>query len=378
MRTTSSIAFYCRKCKTTKSGLAPVELSLIINGQRTFINLPRKEAPDEFKKALSSKRDNDTKRYLHEIRIKLNEIQTEMLRNNIPLTVEALKSYFKTGGIKPYSLEDLWNDYLALQSKRIGITITDMGYKKYVSARNTMYSYVSKSTEVKAITPATIQNILIELQSAYKPSTTFSIMTKIKSVIIFAKDNGKIDINPFLGIRYSRGQTEIEYLTEDEIKRLTDHRIDIERLKRVRDLAVFQISSGMAYADTQLLTPEDIQEDNGTYYINKTRKKTGITYTSVVFPEGVEILRKYNGQLPHITNQKLNAYLKEIQTITGIEKTLHSHLFRKTYGTRLLNRGVRLETVSRCLGHSSTQITQQVYAKLLKSTVINEVKQAFQ
>lgn len=78
-----------------------------------------------------------------------------------------------------------------------------------------------------------------------------------------------------------------------------------------------------------------------------------------------------------MTNQKLNAYLKEIQTITGIRKTLHTHLFRKTYGTRLLNRGVRLETVSKCLGHSSTQITQQVYAKLLQETIISEVKQAF-
>lgn len=374
MRTTSSIAFYCRKCKATKTGQAPVELSIIINGQRVFINLPRKEDPNEFKKAITSKRDNDTKRYLHEIRTKLNEIQTDMMRNNIPLTATALKEYFRSGGIKPYTLDDLWTDYLTLQRKRIGITISDMGYQKYVSARNTMLSLIDKETQVKDITPATIQNILYAIQARYKPSTTFSIMTKVKSVFIFARDNGKLDTNPFQGIRYSKGQTDIEYLTEDEIKRLTDHRIDIERLEKVRDLAVFQLSSGMAYADTQLLTPDDIKQDeNGAYYINKTRKKTGITYTSVLFPEGIAILRKYNYELPKITNQKLNAYLKEIQTITGIKKTLHTHLFRKTYGTRLLNRGVRLETVSKCLGHSSTQITQQTYAKLLQETIIKEV-----
>ena len=373
MRTTSSVAFYCRPCKTTKTGQAPVELSIIINGHRTFINLPRKEDPKEFKKALMSKKDNDTKRYLHEIRTKLNEIQTDMMRNNIPLTATALKEYFRSGGIKPYTLDDLWSDYLALQRRRIGITITDMGYRKYISARNTMYSYVEKDMQVKDITPATIQNILVNIQAIYKPSTVFSIMTKLKSVIIYARDNNKLDKNPFQGIRYSKGQTEIEYLTEDEIKTLMTKEIGIERLERVRDLAVFQLSSGMAYADTQLLTPDDIQENNGAYYINKTRKKTGITYTSVLFPEGVEILRKYDYQLPRITNQKLNAYLKEIQTITGITKTLHTHLFRKTYGTRLLNRGVRLETVSKCLGHSSTQITQQVYAKLLQETIIKEV-----
>ena len=282
MRTTSSVAFYCRPCKANKQGLAPVELSIIINGSRTFINLPRKEDPKEFKRALSSKKDNDTKRYLHEIRTKLNEIQTEMMRNNIPLTSASLKQYFRSGGVKSYLLSDLWDDYLKLQAKRVGITITDMGYRKYISARNTMYRYVDKGTEVKAITPATIQAILVGIQSSYKSSTTFSIMTKIKSVIIFARDNGKLDTNPFQGIRYSRGQTEIEYLTEDEIRSLMTKEIGIERLEKVRDLAIFQLSSGMAYADTQLLTPDDIQENNGAYYISKSRKKTGVSYTSVL------------------------------------------------------------------------------------------------
>lgn len=80
---------------------------------------------------------------------------------------------------------------------------------------------------------------------------------------------------------------------------------------------------------------------------------------------------------PMLHEWKGNAYLKEVQILCGITKTLHFHLFRKTYGTRLLNRGVRLETVSKCLGHSSTQITQQAYAKLLKPTIIQEVTQAF-
>ena len=154
--------------------------------------------------------------------------------------------------------------------------------------------------------------------------------------------------------------------------------MEIERLDRVRDLAVFQISSGMAYADTQKLQPEDIHyDDQGNCYIYKERQKTGVPYTSVVFPEGVAVLRKYNNRLPTISNQRLNAYLKEVQTICGIDKNLHTHLFRKTYGTRLLNRGVRLETVSKCLGHSSTQITQMAYAKLLKTTIIQEVASVF-
>lgn len=377
MRTTSSVQFYCRKSKADKQGLSPIEASIIINQQRVFINLPRKEYPDEFKHLTEQKRNNPLKDYLYEIRQKFNEVQTDMIRNGIPVTAENLKEYFRSGGVKPYTLDDLWNDYLAITRKRVGVSITKMCYDKYISARNTLYEIIPGNTEVKQITPAMMQNVLATIQSKYKESTTSGIMTKIKTIIKFGMDNGKIQINPFQGLKYSKGTPSIEYLTEGEIRRITDRHFDIERLERVRDLAVFQIASGLAYIDTQTLNPEDIHYDNGTCYIYKGRHKTGVEYTSVVFPEGVEILRKYNNQLPSISNQRYNGYLKEIQTICGITKNLHTHLFRKTYGTRLLNRGVRLETVSKCLGHSSTQITQQSYSKLLKSTIVQEVASVF-
>lgn len=378
MRTTSSLQFYCRESKATKNGLAPIEASLVINGKRAFINLPRKEYPSEFKRLLVQKRNNHLKEYLFEVRRKFNEIQTDMMRSNIPLTAETLKEFYKTGGIKPYTISDAWTDYLKIQAQRIDKTISLMSYRKYESARNTMYEYVPRTTQLTAITPAMIQMILVGLQSRYKEGTVCSIMTKIKTVLTFAKDNGKMDINPFQTIRYSRGKKDIEYLTEEEIQALVTKHFEIDRLEKVRDLAVFQIASGMSYIDAQKLTPEDIHyEEDGTCYIYKERQKTGVKYTAVVFPEGVAVLQKYNNQLPSISNQRGNAYLKEIQTLCGIRKTLHFHLFRKTYGTRLLNRGVRLETVSKCLGHSSTQITQMAYSKLLKETVIKEVTSVF-
>lgn len=378
MRTTSSLQFYCRKSKAGKNGLAPIEASIILNQKRVFINLPRKEEPENFKRATTTRRNNDIKDYLNEVRQKFNEVQTDMMRNNIPLTAASLKEYFKSGGVKPYTLEDLWDEFIAIQRKRIGKTISEGAYKKYLSARNTMYAYVNKDTELNAITPSVIQNILVSLQTKYMEGTVCSIMTKLKTVIMFGKDNGKIAVNPFQNIKYSKGKKDIEYLTEDEIGRLVSRHFDIDRLEKVRDLAVFQIASGMAYVDTQNLSPEDIHYDeDGTCYIWKKRHKTGVEYTAVVFPEGVDILRKYNNRLPSISNQKGNAFLKEIQILCGIRKNLHFHLFRKTYGTRLINRGVRLETVSKCLGHSNTQITQAAYSKLLKETVIKEVSSVF-
>jgi site-specific recombinase XerD len=49
------------------------------------------------------------------------------------------------------------------------------------------------------------------------------------------------------------------------------------------------------------------------------------------------------------------------------------HTLRRTLGSDLLNRGVRLEVVSKVLGHASTTITEQAYAELLDSTIAAEV-----
>lgn len=376
MRTTYSISFYCRKSKADRQGLAPIEVSIIINGQRKFINCPLKCSPEEFNR---KRRPRYIQDYVDTQRVKMATIVSEMATNGIPLTTEALREYIRSGGVKSYTIEDLFTDYLKLLSKRVDHDLTFTAYNKYCYVRDHFYKFIDKSKDVTAITPAVIQEFYVILKQKYEDSTSGGIMTRLKTFIIYALDNNKLKINPFQGIKINKGTPKLEYLTEEEISRIVNKEITIERLDKVRDLAVFQISSGLAYCDTQTLKPEDIHYDaDGTCYIHKGRNKTGVEYTSVVFPDGAKVLQKYNNQLPKITNQRLNSYLKELQTITGIDKTLHTHLFRKTYGTRLLNKGIRLETVSKCLGHSNTKTTQSAYAKLLQQTLIKEVKQAFQ
>jgi integrase len=49
------------------------------------------------------------------------------------------------------------------------------------------------------------------------------------------------------------------------------------------------------------------------------------------------------------------------------------HTLRRTFGSYLVNKGLRLEVVSRLLGHSSTVVTERAYAELLGSTVRDEL-----
>src|SRR5690606_37397657 len=92
-----------------------------------------------------------------------------------------------------------------------------------------------------------------------------------------------------------------------------------------------------------------------------------------------EILKKYDGDkalLPSISNQKFNSYLREIADIVGIDKRMTHHTARKTLATTvLLNNDVPMEIVSELLGHSSMNITQAHYGKIVQKKVSDEMKQ---
>lgn len=379
MRATHSIQFYCRQSKANKkTGLAHIEASVIINGNRCFINLPREEKPSDFKKAIESKRSNQIKEYIDEVRNKFRDIELDMMRSNIALTSSSLREYFKSGGVKTYNVGDLVDEYLALLKKREGIDLTHSAYKKYQNAFDCFTKFCPKETEVQSLTPATFEKFLVDCNTKYQQSTTHGIMTKVKTLISYARDCGKLNINPMSGLKCSRGKKDIEYLTEEEVKAIYDLKIDNKSLSDVRDAFILQASTGMAYIDTYNLKKEDIQIlEDGTHVIVKNRHKTNTQFTTVIMPMGVEVLKKHNYQLHIISNQKYNYFLKSIQGMAGIETNLTTHLARKSFATMCLNKGIRMETVSKMCGHSSVKITEAYYGKLLNQTIIQEAKAVF-
>ena len=74
------------------------------------------------------------------------------------------------------------------------------------------------------------------------------------------------------------------------------------------------------------------------------------------------------------SNQKLNAYLKELADICGISKPITTHIARHTFATTvLLSNGVSMEATSKMLGHSSLKTTQ-IYGKILETRVGAEME----
>lgn len=180
--------------------------------------------------------------------------------------------------------------------------------------------------------------------------------------------------SPFLGIKYSIEQVNPTFLIEEEVLAIWNKKIDIKRIEQVRDIFVFCCLTGLAFVDCYNLSTNQIQQNaKGEWFIRRKRQKTKIEAIIPLGSIAIKILEKYDFQLPILSNQKMNAYLKEIQEICGISKLLTFHVSRHTAAVMLLNRGVSLHVVSKILGHSNVVMTQH-YAKLLENTIINEVK----
>lgn len=377
-RSTANVSFYCRESKKDKDGLAPIEMVIILNTRRCFIQLPRKEYPDQFKAQTTGKKRTDLIDYLDGVRARLNQIATTFLMEGQPLTADALKGYFQNGGYVLYTIGDLFNDYMHILSKRVGKDLTAKSYRKYEIARDKFYQVISPKEPVSAITKAIILDYQASMNQYLDYVTTNGYCQRVKTIVQFGIDNGKIKINPFAGIKLRKGEKSVQFLSEEEVDKIRTTDFHNESLNRVRDLFVFQAASGLSYTDMAKLVPTDFQiTEDGQYYIHDKRNKTGVFYTAVILEQGVEILKKYHFKLPIIGNHKLNVYLKTIRDLCGIDKPIFSHVARHTYATRCLNRGIRLEMVAKLLGHSTTRITQH-YAKLLQNNILNEVKDAFE
>lgn len=364
-----NIQFYCRKCKSTKNGQSPLEIAININGVRKFINTQYRTTPEIFKRKKQPKELVD---YMSLMRTRVNEILTEMLRAGEPVTTQAIVAYLKNGGYRSYTVSDLFKEYLDILKARIGKNLSKGVYRKYELVRDLFFEFINPKGECESeLTLHNVMSFKANVESKYEQSTAAGYLVKLKTMLQYALDNGKITKNPFQMIKIHKGEKKIEFLNKWEQKVLATTPIENESLARVRDCAIFQMATGMAYADLKEFRKSDIKEKGGVYYIEKPRKKTGKVFTAVVLKEGLEILEKYD-ELPVISNAKYNSYLKAIQHLCNIETTLTTHVFRRTYATNLLNAGVRLETCAAALGHS-TKICQKYYASLQDTSIINEI-----
>lgn len=204
--------------------------------------------------------------------------------------------------------------------------------------------------------------------------TVASYMKLLRTYIHDAILHEIIDSDPSVGIKVKRGDYEqTRWLTEEEIDKIERAELSSGSLTRVRDLFVLTCYSGLAFSDLMDFAPEKLEKDGENTYLYGRRKKTGQEYIVLILPKAKEILEKYDYQIPQYSNQQYNHRLKEVSKEAKIDKPLSSHWGRITFGFMALNRGVRIEVVSKAMGHATISETQRTYSRILNKTVVSEM-----
>ena len=194
---------------------------------------------------------------------------------------------------------------------------------------------------------------------------------RTKMYVRQAYEKGIIDKDYYSMVHFPRGKCkERNPLTEAELMKLRTVELP-QREARVRDLFIFSAYTGLAFCDAQAFDFFTMTEQRGDmFYIDGSRMKTGTKFYTLILPPAMEVLKRYNFELPKISNQKGNDYLRIVKSIAGIRKPLTFHVARHSFATLSLSHDVPIEKVARMLGHTDIKTTQ-IYAKILKSTIEN-------
>lgn len=396
METKLSILFYSKTSKITKDGLVPIYLRVTIDGARFEQSTQRYIAPSKWSadagKAKGNHEEARTINYfLDALKQRVYNYQWEIIREGFPLTIDAFKK--KWLGIKErtHSVLEVFQQHNEQLRQLIGTDCSKATFGKYRTtfdhtAGFIKWKYQSHDLEISKLTYSFITDFEFYLKSQKKcnHNTTVKYLTNFRKIINICIKNNWLTTDPFLGFKMSKKEVVRDFLTEEELQILASKDFKNERLNQVRDIFIFSCFTGLAYIDAKRLKRSDISIgiDNEKWIFTR-RKKTDSPTRIPLLPTVLEIMNKYeehpkcmcNGSLlPVPSNAKLNAYLKEIADICGINKYLTFHIARHTFATTItLNNGVPIETVSKMLGHKSIKITQ-IYAKILDRRVSDDMQ----
>lgn len=236
-----------------------------------------------------------------------------------------------------------------------------------------------KMNRFKDLTPANVKayDDFLHIECSRTQTTINNYHKVIRKYTQLAYQLGYIKSDPYKHpfCRFSRGTPKERCpLLEDELIMIRNLDGLSMKMERARDLFIFCAYTGLSYSDSQLFDFKTMAEErNGIYFINGTRVKTGYTYFTPILQPAMDVLKKYDYEVPKLTNQKANDYLHVIESRLELNKSLTIHVARHTFATLMLFNGTSLEMLAKMLGHANIKTTQ-IYAHVLKSAVEDHVK----
>lgn len=397
MRTDFHIHFHLLEKKKNKRGLAPIYLRLTVNRKRKEFSISRRIQPEFWNGKLqkvmgNNPNEKEINTHINNLRHKLNKIHQVLSDNDQPITAAEMIAHLKgEKKRKPKMTLKVFKDHNEQMDRLSGKSISKSTAKRYWTCYNHVEQFINEEYKSEDYPMNEINHQFItkfeyflKTKRECNHNSALKYVNNFKKIIRIALANQWMDRDPFYNYKVQFETVEREFLTQEEIDKLIEKDLHLDRLKLVRDMFVFSCYTGLAYSDVKKLSDDDINTgiDSGKW-IRIKRTKTKSLSSIPLLPVAEEILERYkdhpevkNGDyvLPVLSNQKSNAFLKEIAGLCGIKKPLTTHLARHTFATTVtLTNGVPIESVSKMLGHQDLRTTQH-YAKIVDRKISDDMK----
>ncbi|WP_243854629.1 site-specific integrase [Flavobacterium sp. 270] len=175
-------------------------------------------------------------------------------------------------------------------------------------------------------------------QTGIKNNSVVKYMKMHKTACNYAVKMDLIIKNPFNVYDGRLNVKDAVFLTQQELNTIENKTFPTPRLEKVKDIFLFSCYTGYAPVDAMDLAERNLSKDStGNLWIMTSRATTAIRANVPVLPTVEKIISKYKNQqkglIPKISNQKMNAYLKEIADVCDIDKHLTWYVARHTFAT---------------------------------------------
>jgi len=391
------LLFMCLANRKNSKGKAPIYVRITVDGKQVHLSTGEFIDPGTWDVKVGRVRGRGRKAALINGRLdklfnKIIKVRNDLEIDDEEITSQAIKNKLSGKGKKQMTLMEAFGFHNERIKGLIGSEYSQATYDIFERTKSqvseyTKYQYGSTDIPLKKLDHAFITgyDYYLRTERSNDNNTVYKNISRLKSVINLAINHSWLSQNPFKNHKISKIKKDIIFLDEDELKAIEEKDFTIERLAAVKDVFVFCCYSGLAYNEVQELEPSNITKGiDGEDWIVMKRKKTNKQFKIPLLPVAKDLIEKYKKDplainrgkcFPVLSNQKMNAYLKEVADLCKVEKELTTHIARKTFATTvtLLN-DVPIETVSEVLGHSNIRITQEAYGKIVDKKVSRDMK----
>lgn len=382
----STINFWL-KSRTDKNGKSPITMTIGANGERAEFQTGKKIEPENWDNGKQQAKGKTTEAkllntYLSQLRNKVYLKEIELMQRGFLITARLLRDAVvdKVEALNEKTLFQVFSEHNEEQGKMIGKGISKSThwlseYTYRLLKEHVEQKYKRSDLYLRELNIGFIQafHTFLRTDKGMAQNSSTKHLKLLKKIINVAIANSYMTFNPFMTYKVEREPVEIDFLDEEELRRIINFDTPLPRLERAKDMFLFGCFTGLSYIDIKTLAPEHFERDSaGRIWIKKRRVKTGVLSRIPLLPIAKMILDKYRGGeklLPIQDPADVNKYLKDIAILCNINKRITFHTSRHTFASTVtLANNISLEVVSKMLGHTNTRMTTH-YAKLVDKCI---------